>query len=150
MLLDAILYLENSLKPHANWTKRHFFPAHHIFRFLPLLLPSLSGSSSSVWQKAMFLCHMNALGSLGGNNEKISLPQGNHWKNLWKWKVGRTDGVYLLYQLNPLWTICCLGSIGKHGCFSTPCYSIFIEHCSSDLFCYPGLSYSYFIHSVSW
>lgn len=55
------------------------------FRFFPpLLLPSLSGSSSSVWQKVTSLCHMNALGRAGGNNEKVSLPQGNHWKNLCK------------------------------------------------------------------
>lgn len=48
----------------------------------PLLLPSRSGSSSSVWQKVMSLCHKNALGSVVDGNEKIFLPQGNHWKNL--------------------------------------------------------------------
>lgn len=45
--------------------------------FVYLILPSQSGSSSSVWQKVMFRCQMNALES-GDNNEKISLPQGNH------------------------------------------------------------------------
>lgn len=51
-----------------------------------LVLPSVSGPSYSVWPTVTFPCHMNALGRTEGNIERVSLLEGNRWKNLCKMK----------------------------------------------------------------